>query len=650
MTFGEVCKALSISEATGRNWVRLGKLTPKKDGSFDKEKIDQLIEDIKLGKAPLLKSRRNKKKKIGNAVYSGYIESSENVALVSGIVKLFPDNFDEKLLRLIVANCSMQLFLQKTGEKIENWNLIKSFCAGKIDLGVFAPLVRDVLQGCDIKDYENDAIAHILEKKMIYFPGEDVLGLLYISLRDFAERKSKGAYYTPFKIVNELVDALERTTNICDKRIFDPCCGTGNFLIHICSKVNDPRQIYAQDLDLLSVQIARINVALMAQIENIDFLYKNILCADSLDAVLAEKFDIIIGNPPWGFEFDDDKVAYLKRSYRSARGKSFESYDLFIEQAVSLLSKNGILSFVLPEAFLNVSSHKEIRKLIMELCSFRYVSYLDEAFDKVNCPSIILGLQLSDSPGKVVGCEVVKKTGRFTIEIPRNISYKEFSLHISDEQHSCIEKIESLPNRTYLQEHSSFALGIVTGDNKKYLKQEYARDYEPILKGQDIFKYKIAESKNYIKFSPELYQQVAKTELYRAKEKLFYRFICDTLVFAYDNQQRLSLNSCNVLIPEIPGLEIKYILAILNSRAANFYYSMRFKSTKVLRSQLEQIPIPLVEIETQKSIIEKVDALLKSKLQPMKLYEELDIQIMKLYGLNHKEISLIKQTFSDKYF
>ena len=38
--------------------------------------------------------------------------------------------------------------------------------------------------------------------------GEDSLGFVYISLQDIARRKSRGAYYTPEKVVNELIERL----------------------------------------------------------------------------------------------------------------------------------------------------------------------------------------------------------------------------------------------------------------------------------------------------------------------------------------------------------------------------------------------------------------------------------------------------------
>ena len=55
-----------------------------------------------------------------------------------------------------------------------------------------------------------------------------------------------------------------------------------------------------------------------------------------------------------------------------------------------------------------------------------------------------------------------------------------------------------------------FLLGIVTGNNKKYIDTEKREDNEVILKGSDLYKYKFHPTSNYIVFQPELFQQVAE--------------------------------------------------------------------------------------------------------------------------------------------
>ncbi|MDO5403665.1 MAG: TaqI-like C-terminal specificity domain-containing protein, partial [Eubacteriales bacterium] len=207
-------------------------------------------------------------------------------------------------------------------------------------------------------------------------------------------------------------------------------------------------------------------------------------------------------------------------------------------------------------------------------------------------------------------------------------------------------KIYKTKKCQYLKGQSTFALGIITGNNKKLISGKKNSMNEKILKGTDIDKYKIKDSDRYVVFCPESFQQSAPEKYYRASEKLLYRFISDRLVFAYDNEQRLSLNSCNILIPNIPGMDIKYILAVLNSSVAQFVYSRRFHSVKVLKSHLEQLPIPEASKEEQAVIAAAALRLicLDKRLRPeqwQQLYLYLDKQIASLYGLSEEEYERI---------
>ena len=219
---------------------------------------------------------------------------------------------------------------------------------------------------------------------------------------------------------------------------------------------------------------------------------------------------------------------------------------------------------------------------------------------------------------------------------------------MSDEEKQCLDTISCIKNATYLKGNAKFALGIVTGNNKEYISTEKGNDNEIILKGSDIQRYGMTPSGNYIRFVPEFFQQVAPIEMYRAKEKLLYRFISEVPVFTYDDRQTLSLNSCNIVIPEIDGIEMKYILAILNSSVAAYFISKRFNSVKLLRSHIEQMPIPAVPVDDQVAIIKKVDRIMNSSENISGLYKDLDNDIMELYGLTVEQIEIIHASLSGK--
>ena len=239
---------------------------------------------------------------------------------------------------------------------------------------------------------------------------------------------------------------------------------------------------------------------------------------------------------------------------------------------------------------------------------------------------------------------------KFTIKTKRNITADNFTFITNDSEYAILEKIKKRPDIIMLKNNADFALGIVTGNNKKYISNNKTADNEMILKGSDISKYHIKQSDNYIIFTPENFQQVAPVQMYRAPEKLFYRFICNQLVFAYDNRQTLSLNSCNIVIPRIDGLHIKYILAILNSRIAQFIYKKEFNSVKVLRNHIEHIPIPIVSEQKQNEIIELTDILIRGidDEQTYIIYDKLDDIIFNLWALSNDEINIIKNAIDNE--
>ena len=236
----------------------------------------------------------------------------------------------------------------------------------------------------------------------------------------------------------------------------------------------------------------------------------------------------------------------------------------------------------------------------------------------------------------------------FIINANRDVDITSFSFNMSDEEYDCLQVISSVQNAKHLANNAKFALGIVTGNNKEYIANEKKDGMEVILKGSDIFRYTMKETDNYIQFAPEKFQQVAPTEMYRAEEKLLYRFIAEVPVFTYDNQQTLSLNSCNILIPQIEGMNIKYVLAILNSSVAAYFINKKYNSVKLLRSHIEALPIPMVSAEKQNGIIKKVDHIMNSNENISGLYEEIDKEIMGLYNLNKHQQLIIKNVLKEK--
>ncbi|MEE1087264.1 MAG: N-6 DNA methylase [Schaedlerella sp.] len=651
LSLKELCEELSISAATGRNWIKLKKIIPeymeRKTPYFSKEYVEELKKDILSGANTALKSRRNKKYISGNVLYRSYVsENCKNVEAIECLLQIISQNeveLDEQKIQIFLADCAVKLFAQRFKKNNESKISFLDFLEEKIDFGEKNCLIRDLILDVDETKKWMEENQELFSVSYIYEENEDILGLLYISCKNMKKRKEAGSYYTPTKIVHKLIEKVVEK-NGTDKTIMDPCCGTGNFLLHLPEEFSI-ENIYGNDLDEISVKVTRLNMALRFKDADIDLIYRNITFKNYLQEECF-KADVVIGNPPWGYEFNRKEREYLESGFQTAKKRNIESYDVFVESALSKLNPGGILAFVLPEAILNVKMHREVRQILTENCSIQYIEFLGNAFDKVHCPCIILQIQKTGEKMSCLGMEVNDGKRIFQINQERKVNPEYFGFLSTDEEFEVLQKINQIENAVYLKDNAKFALGIVTGKNEDYISGVKTDENEMILKGSDLCRFRFNDSGNYITFKPEQFQQAAPTEFYRAPEKLLYRFICNRLVFAYDDQQTLSLNSCNILIPEISGLDMKFILAVLNSRVAQFLHKKQFHSIKVLRSHLEQIPIPEIPIEEQKRIIWYVDCLREPMPQEEseKIYNELDKLVGELYGLNEREYQIIRDS------
>ena len=144
----------------------------------------------------------------------------------------------------------------------------------------------------------------------------------------------------------------------------------------------------------------------------------------------------------------------------------------------------------------------------------------------------------------------------------------------------------------------------------------------------------------YIVYDRKSFQQVAKDEIYRAEEKLVYKFISNKLVFAYDNSQSLFLNSANILIPKIPNMSIKTVLAFLNSELYQYLYCVLFSEIKILKGNLIELPFPDISATQNLEISAYVDKVLAGEKEYI---STIQTAIYEIFGLTSEHITHIRE-------
>ena len=104
---------------------------------------------------------------------------------------------------------------------------------------------------------------------------------------------------------------------------------------------------------------------------------------------------------------------------------------------------------------------------------------------------------------------------------------------------------------------------------------------------------------------------------------------------------------------ENSNIELKYILALINSCLMSFYFqintakAVRRLFPKIILRDLRQFPIKVISLDEQKSFIRIVDEILNIKKLDFSadtsvLEAEIDRLVYSLYGLTEEEIAIVE--------
>lgn len=171
-----------------------------------------------------------------------------------------------------------------------------------------------------------DSGKDLIPKESIYNCYTGIGGLHNLKQADFssyhryAEAKKEfemGQFFTPHELCRSMVEVLSPTSS---EMVLDMCCGMGNFFNHLPNLHNS----YGFDIDGRTVTVAR-HLYPEAHIEKCDIQqYRP-----------EQRFDVIIGNPPFNLKFD----CKLSQEY-------------YMDKAYDVLNPAGFLMVIVPVSFM----------------------------------------------------------------------------------------------------------------------------------------------------------------------------------------------------------------------------------------------------------------------------------------------------------
>ncbi|WP_417911525.1 N-6 DNA methylase [Candidatus Electronema sp. TJ] len=408
------------------------------------------------------------------------------------------------------------------------------------------------------------------------------VGSIYERKLSESYKNIEGIFYTPANIVNEFFKHLPADRS---EIIFcDPCCGTGNFLVAAARYGFKQENIYGFDIDGIAVKIARKRLAVYFN-KNLS----NIFQENIFDKNISDNFDVVFTNPPWGKKISREEKKKLSLKFKCENIN--DTSELFFYLCLNILKKNGALGLLLQDAFFNVSVFENARKKAL---SYKIRSIID--FGKPFCGLVTKAkgmiLEKNAVDEKNIVCCFAKNESHLRVQHSFTKNSKSIlNTSCTEEDNEVLKHLFNIKHIT-LKGNAHYGIGIVTGNNKKYCSGEAREGYIPAYKGSDITKNGLKEPSTFIPNNFSLYQQVAPLDFYFSNEKLIYKFISSELVFFHDTEQRIILNSANMLIldKKFP-ITHKQLCDLLNSKIMSWIFFKLFETNKVLRSDIEYLPI-----------------------------------------------------------
>lgn len=261
-----------------------------------------------------------------------------------------------------------------------------------------------------------------------------------------AQRRKRGAYYTPMFLADTVISALWDTLPVSTKakgRFLDPACGSGVFLVRsfqlLCEYWRETHRSRTIRWDSLLAILSRLHgcdvndgavrvavfslyVALLQEVKPPDIrllikrrkvlpeLWGRTLRAQDFFQVSCEdlRADVIVGNPPWSSRrgVDRNSVIWCEEHQLPMPGK--EDAWAFVWKSLRHLREHGVVAFLLPAmGFLHNHAETAIearRRLVGDARIFRIINFSDlrfQLFEGAVRPAtlIILGRQETDAPG-----------------------------------------------------------------------------------------------------------------------------------------------------------------------------------------------------------------------------------------------------------
>ena len=378
-------------------------------------------------------------------------------------------------------------------------------------------------------------------------------------------------------------------------------------------------------------------------------------------------FDVVIGNPPYGVKLGSNELDVLKKNiplWKSSIPQ--DSYFCFIVLGLFIGSRNGSLSYIIPNTWRLIGVASDFRKdSLIKYGLSKIDTFLRPVFDEavVDCDIVFYNkqIQIDSIQLNINDYEKQIKTNIITKEVL--VYQNSINSYLNEKEYQLIEKIRN--NSIQLNQIVKIRNGVkpyeVGKGNPKQTKEilsdkPYTKNYKadesfvPLIGGSLFHKYLNKwNNDNYISYGPWL-AAPRDYSIFEANEKIIVRQTSDKLIATIVEKGFIMRDNTHIILSLNPDYHLKYILALINSKLFDFiYWTINPERGEALAQvkamHLDQLPIKLTTDDVQFSIITLVDEIMKLKVQQSdttSIEAEIDQLVYELYGLTAEEIKIVE--------
>ena len=386
-------------------------------------------------------------------------------------------------------------------------------------------------------------------------------------------------------------------------------------------------------------------------------------------------FDIVIGNPPY-FVYQAQHIGEIDvlrkdKDYTIAFGGKLNAYKLFLANALKkLIKSNGVNCFIFQNSFLGDKQATNLRKYVLEKAQIINIESFPERDSKKK--------RVFESVKMSVCIPTIRNTStnnQFTVNIWDD-KYKTSGLSTSFNR----DDIKAIDCTDYViprlkKEYKGIIIKMISkkfypikcyeGElnitfHKKMFNQITCNPI--ILKGASIQRYyhTLQMSQGQIEYLDEkaYLSQFYKSE--KAQHHNYERIAMQGMTGANDKLRLVMTiisagyylgNSCNYILPQT-NIDTKALLAILNSKAINWFFRCFSTNSNVNGYEVENLPIPHIDQSTQSILAEKVASILSIKASnycnsTIDIENEIDKIVYELYGLTKEERLIVDPDYKE---